>query len=180
MGRQVNFYLHQDDQAEFDSMLRSRGEFIMVPFYHYTNIIVPAPDTIIRDLKKEGERVYLVRPEDFKYLRLEYFNYGGYWLIDEQAAPVLHFDRCAFEPNGIKRGRLYFQTYFVQDGQWRSHTPEFVKWADGFINLARRKLLKRQYISGKWKYKDYVGKNAMTWIQEKKPEINAEGMIVRI
>ena len=52
MGRQVNFYLHPDDQAEFDAMLKSSGDNIIVPYYHFTDKISTVPDTIISGFER--------------------------------------------------------------------------------------------------------------------------------
>jgi hypothetical protein len=83
MGRQINFYLHPDDQHDFDTMLKSRGDIVVVPYHHYSDKVSTVPDTIVKDITKEGSRVYLLRPEDFKELRLKYFEKRNLWFIDE-------------------------------------------------------------------------------------------------
>jgi hypothetical protein len=78
MGRQVNFYLHPDDQTEFDAILKSRGEIVIVPYYHNSNKISTVPDTLIRDATKEGSRVYLVRPQRSSGVKIEVFRKKGF------------------------------------------------------------------------------------------------------
>jgi len=70
MGRQVNFYLHGEDQNEFDALLRSCGNPVILPFYYPENRVFTVPDTLMRNKEKEGERVYLVRPMDFPEMQL--------------------------------------------------------------------------------------------------------------
>src|SRR5271154_6143281 len=107
MGRQVNFFLHPDDQLSFDLVLRSFGDTVLLPYYHHNNKISTVEDTLIRDIRKEGDRIYLVRKEDFKDIKLRYVSNFDYWLIEDNGLPVLHFDRCIFRDNKIHRGRLY-------------------------------------------------------------------------
>ena len=76
MGRQINFFLHQDDQDEFDKLLKSFGEVVLLPYYHFDNKISTVTDTLIRDVRKEGTRVYLVRLQDFKDIKLHRIEAG--------------------------------------------------------------------------------------------------------
>src|SRR5437870_1183518 len=148
MGRQVNFFLHEDDQLEFDLLLKSFGEVILVPYFQYQSKISTVGDTIIRDIKTEGSRVYLVKPRDFISLQLEHFEKFGYWLLKDNQLPVLHFDRSVFNGDSIKRGRLYFQPQFVNDLGWVNKSEDFVKWADNIIKKVRRKLKIHRIESG--------------------------------
>ena len=50
MGRQINFFLHTDDQDEFDKFLKPFGDVILLPYYHYNNKISTVADTIVYNL----------------------------------------------------------------------------------------------------------------------------------
>ena len=80
MGRQISFFLHQDDQVEFDKLLKGFGDIVLLPYYHYDNRVSIVEDTIIRDLEKEENRVYLVRRQDFEQIKLKHIENFGYWL----------------------------------------------------------------------------------------------------
>lgn len=145
MGRQVNFFLHKDDQLEFDLLLKSFGEVILVPYYQYQSEVSTVEDTIIRNIKTEGSRVYLVRQSDFKSLKLKHFEKFGYWLLEDNQLPVLHFGRSVFKANSIQRGRLYFQPQFVDETGWVNKSDDFIKWADNMVKTVRRKLKKHKF-----------------------------------
>ena len=106
MGRQINFFLHPDDQDDFDKLLKSFGDVILLPYYHFDNKVSTVADTIIRDTKKEDSTIYLVRPEDLKDIKLVHIEKFNYWLVDSSSLPVLHFDRSVFRDNTIHRGRV--------------------------------------------------------------------------
>jgi len=169
MGRQINFFLHPDDQNEFDTLLRTSGDVLFLPYYYHTNEISTLPDSLIRDSKEEGRRVYLIRPIDLPEMELQYIEKFGVWIIQDINLPVLHYDRCFYESNEIYRGRLYFQPKYVKDMQWVEKSADFVKWADNIINKARRKLRKHTIVARSGTYQEYVGKNAAVWIDTNKP-----------
>jgi hypothetical protein len=178
MGRQVNFYLHGEDHNEFDALLRSCGGPVILPFYYPEKHVSAVPDTLMRDKEKEGKRVYLVRPVDFPQMQLRYHEYYGNWNLDENALPVLQYDRCVNTEHEIYRGRLYFQPHYLKNGEWAFHSAEFVKWANNFINKARRKLKKQTFDSGGYNYQEYVGKSAASWIEKNKPEPKGGGTLI--
>ena len=113
MGRQINFFLHQDDQDDFDRLLKTFGDIVVLPYYHHNNKVSIVKDTLIRDATKEGRRVYLMRNGDFKNIPLRHIEKFGYWLVDDGALPIVHFDRGTTKNDKIERGRIYFQPDFV-------------------------------------------------------------------
>lgn len=174
MGRQINFFLHQDDQADFDTLLKSFGEVVLLPYYHYDNKISIVTDTLVRDIKKEGSRIYLVRPQDLPSIKLRHIVKFNYWLV-ESDSPALDFDRSIFTDNTIQRGRLYFQPQFVENMQWVKKSDEFVKWADKIISTVRRKLKKYKHQMGTYTYIEYLGVQALKWLEENKAEVRDAG-----
>ena len=170
MGRQINFYLHPDDYQEFEDLLKSTGDIILLPYFHFDNKIRTVTTTIPLDLKKEESRIYLVRQQDFNQMKLRHIEKFGYWLIADNQLPVLHYDLCSFEDEKIIRGRLYFQPSFVNDMQWVNKSEDFVNWSDKVIKTARRKLKKYKFDMGGWSFSEYVGKNAKEWLDKTKKE----------
>lgn len=175
MGRQINFFLHPDDQADFDKLLKSFGDVVLLPYYHYDNKISTVADTIVRDIKKEGSRIYLVRPVDFKYIKLVHIEKFNYWLVDDNSLPVLHFDRSVYRDNSIHRGRLYFQPQFVENMERVKKSDDFVYWADKIIKTVRLKLKKHKYQMGSYNYTEYLGENALDWLDKTKAEVGGAG-----
>jgi len=170
MGRQINFYLHPDDLDDFEEILKSQSEVEFLPYYHYDNIVSTVPNTIPIDIRKEGTRIYVVRKNDLKQIKLVNIEKFGYWLVDDNHLPVLHYDRSIFDGNKILRGRLYFQPQYVKDLQMVDKSEEFVKWADNIIKTARKKLKKYKFDMGGWGFSEYVGSNTKAWLEQNKQE----------
>ncbi len=177
MGRQINFFLHQDDQDEFDKLLKSFGDILLLPYFHYDNKVATVGDTIIRDLRKEERRVYLIRTKDFNKVRLTHIEKFGYWLVDDDSLPVIHFDRSVTMDNKIQSGRLYFTTDYVDSDKMLMIKKEddFIKWADNVIKTVRRKLIKQKYNMGPYAYTEYLGPHAVKWKEFNRAEIAAAG-----
>lgn len=173
MGRQVNFYLHQDDQIDFDRLLKTLGDIVLLPYYHYDNEVSTTEDTLVRDVKNEGRRVYLIRRVDFKNIPLTHIVKFGYWLVDDLELPVVHFDRGITTDSKIERGRLYFQTDFVNSKEMRmvKKTDDFIQWADHIIKTVRRKLKKHKFMQGPYAYNEYFGEHALAWKERNSAEI---------
>ena len=170
MGRQINFYLHPDDYQEFESLIINSSDTVILPYYHYDNKVRTVENTIPVDIEKEGSRVYLIRKQDLSQIKLWEIEKFGYWLIDDNHLPVLHYDRCNFDSNKIIKGRLYFQPQYVNDVQWANKSEDFVSWADSIIKLARRKLKKYQFDMEGWSFSEYADKNAIEWLNKTKKE----------
>ena len=181
MGRQINFFLHQDDQDDFDKLLKSFGDILLLSYYHYDNKVTTVKDTIIRDLVKEERRVYLIRTNDFNKVRLTHITNFGYWLVDDNALPVIHFDRCVTTDDKIQSGRLYFTVDYLDSDKMVmiKKTDDFIKWADNVIKTVRRKLIKQKYNMGPYTYTEYLGQHAVKWKEQNKAEIGAAGAELR-
>ncbi|PKP46724.1 MAG: hypothetical protein CVT94_13765 [Bacteroidetes bacterium HGW-Bacteroidetes-11] len=175
MGRQINFFLHPDDQDYFDKLLKSFGDVVLLPYYHFDNKISTTADTKVRDIEKEGSRIYLVRPEDFKDIKLVHIKTFNYWLVDDNSLPVLHFDRSVYRDNSIHRGRLYFQPQFLENMEWVKKSDDFVNWADKIIKTVRHKLKKHKYQMGSYYSTEYLGENALDWLDKTKAEVGGAG-----
>jgi hypothetical protein len=176
MGRQINFFLHPDDQEEFDKILKSVAECALLPFQQYSNNPTVVQDTVIRNLDNEGTRIYMVKPEHFPDLELEYNERHNYWFINDKEAPVIHFDRSIYKDGKIKRGRLYFQTQYLKNSEWVSKPENFVKWGDKLLRTARRKLKKYNWGEGRYQYTEYLGENALQWLRDTNALISRSGL----
>jgi hypothetical protein len=177
MGRQINFFLHQDDQTDFDKLLKSLGDIVLIPYYHYDNKVATVEDTIIREVRKEGERVYLIRKSDFSEVRLWHIQNFGYWLVDDNSLPVIHFDRSVTSKGKIERGRLYYTIDYLDSDKMVmiKKAEDYIKWADNVIKTVRRKLIKGKYKIGPYTYTEYLGHHACKWKEFNRAEIAAAG-----
>lgn len=175
MARQINFFLHPDDQEYFDNLLKSFGEVVLFRDYNYYNELTTIGDTMIRDIDKEKKRVYLVRQEDFKDIHLQYVEKHHYWYVKNDSLPVVYFDRSVFRDNIIQRGRLYFETKYLNNGEWVDKPEDFIIWADKILRTVRSRLKKYKHQMGKYNYTEYLGVNALKWLQETEAKVESAG-----
>ena len=177
MGRQINFFLHQRDQADFDSFLKSFGDIVLIPFFHYNNQVSTVTDTVIRDAAQEGDRIYIIRKKDFNNIPLKPVK-EGYWLVDDTELPVIHFDRCVIKPDRIEQGRIYFQTsYYDKCLMIMVRKPDdFIQWGEKIIAGVRRKLKKYKHTPWSRVYTEYLGEHALRWMEFNSAEVK-EGTI---
>jgi hypothetical protein len=177
MGRQINFFLHGDDQPDFDRLLKTCGDVVLLPYYHHDNNVSTIEDSLIWDVTTEGRRVYIIRRSDFKNIPLTHIEKFGYWLIDDLALPIVHFDRGVTKIDKIERGRIYFQPDFVDSKEMRmvKKSDDFIKWADNIIRTVRRKLKKYKHNKGAYSYTEYLGDHANKWRELNRAEIAAAG-----
>ncbi len=178
MGRQVNFFLHKDDEEDFDKFLKSFGDVVLLPYHHYDNKTSIIPDTILRNIQKEGGRVFLVQPEHLKDIKLHHIKKFDHWLLDESSLPILHYDRCISRPGEIQSGRLYFEPKFVANDAWQAKPDAFVKWADKIINSVRRNLKKHQLRIGEYTTSAYLGNHAGIWTEKNKAILQPGGHLL--
>lgn len=174
MGRQVNFFLHPDDQADFDFFLKKTGDIVFIPYFHSTNKLTVIDNPVMNDCITRESRVYLARKKDLPLIGLHYMEAQKHWLVNSDA-PVLHFDRCILRENAIDCGRLYFQTSYLKDMRWAFKPDESIKWADTIIRATRRKLNKYTYERGKYTYSALLGNAALEWLKNNDANVSNTG-----
>lgn len=127
MGRQIIFFLAEDDEAPFETLLRSLGPLTILSTDPASPMQVNS--TRIKQMGKEHLTLFLAQTEYDRRLS---------W-IDLQQLPVIEFGRCYREPNFIRSGRLYFvPRYYDKDDVAVSKQESFVAWGDALIRKARR------------------------------------------
>ncbi len=177
MGRQVNFFLHPDDQNEFDQFLKKFDDIIIIPYYHYSDKLSLIDNTVVTDFRKTGTRVHLARRSDLPNVKLKHIETQKYWLVNTNS-PVLDFDRSIFRDNNIHSGRLYFQSKFVSNMQWIDKSIDFVKWSDNIIKATRKRLKKYKQKLGAYTYTEYFAEHALKWFIDNQADIQGGGHIL--
>jgi len=139
MGRQVNFYMHPDDIADYEQVLKADGNvcFLEEP--------TPTPQIKIRQtlaVPETGKRwidLYLARESDLPHIVVKHVPVQDYWLIDVVRSLAVQFDTSYYNGEVLGRGRLYFQTgYYDSNDQCIDKPEEFVRWADRLLRWIRR------------------------------------------
>jgi hypothetical protein len=163
MGRQVNFFMHPDDLAEFDAMLKARGH---VCFLENKS---PGPKPVTRqrlltDATSQPRTIYLVQERylhDVRTIAINARTGEQFHLIDEGRSPVVELLPSAFDGNVIGRGRLHFLPGdYDSDHQYMNKPADFLKWGDSLLRWIRRHY--RRHPNLGW----YVGPHAALWVSQ--------------
>jgi hypothetical protein len=155
MGRQVNFYFSDSDQAEFTRRLDSLGDVVAIlPPLSKPMIESQAVSHFTR--WKPGEHdPMLYRSSDADKIVFSKPNLATGYFIDIDRSPVVEFSRCATTNDIIRRGRLYYVAGFLEKDLTKYTKPsEFIGWADKLFKLAKKLGVENR--NG-----DYIGKEAL-------------------
>lgn len=178
MGRQVNFFLHKEDQLSFDKLLKTWENSVLLR-YKTDKAELSILDSSISE-SGDVSRICLARREDLHEVIMQFIASQNYWLIDSTCSPVIELDRSLCTDESIRRGRLYFQPRYVAEMEWVEKSKDFNDWADNIIRTVRRKLKKYKHQMGRHTYSEYLGEHALRWVQENKAEIKDAGQILTI
>jgi hypothetical protein len=129
MGRQVNFYWHGDDEAEFISAMRAGGG-VLLPYYSLTS--QPSPVSALPDRNEPGWfHLVLWHPARCQPPAMTYIEKLKRFVVDTARSEVVELSR-SFERDGVlERGRIWAELNL-----WPSSSTEpvgkksrtFVSW----------------------------------------------------
>jgi hypothetical protein len=157
MGRQVNFYMHPDDLAEFEAMLNARGQICFLERRSST------PATVTRqglaaDQPKEPPLAYLVQEHHLSNVRTIVIG-EEFYVVDVHQSPVVELMPSVYDGDVLGRGRLYFLPgHYDGNDQYVNKPGDFLKWADSLLRWIRRHY--RRHPETGW----YVGPHADRWV----------------
>ena len=148
MGRQVRFYMVEDDEREFMSFANSDDD---VGVLLYT-----MPSSIVTPLKMLPRRevlgwfiVWLWNREISPRPKLDYVERQGYYVVDELRSEVIEFVRSYVSEGRLIRGRIWAQMKYwdldrnppelVKKGEW------FPRWFNRLGAWIKRKGVKDRF-----------------------------------
>jgi len=142
-SRQINFYLTSRDLLGLENQLRTKTEFLIVESVTRQARPEILDSLAIRNPEQDRLKICLVQRTKLDEIRLRDVPGQELKFVDELRSPVVEFIRCYETKKKIRAGRLYFVSrYFDPDGHLVSKDSGFVQWADGLLNLAKRRLRK--------------------------------------
>jgi hypothetical protein len=134
MGRQINFYLMNEDILEIDEYIR-KNEIIIIPNYTKTDSV----DSIKSLLDKNyfpGK--FLSSPTLAHQIKKRYIDTQNYFAIDILESPVIEFSQPGYYNDTIKmRGRVYYTKSTTGSGSVPKNEI-FLKMADDFFKWIRK------------------------------------------
>jgi hypothetical protein len=156
MGRQLNFYMHPDDLAAFQSDVERRHAVVLAS-RATSPTPLKLPTVLVAEYGVDPLCIFLARDQDLDLVRHVEILGSRDYAIDSLRSPVIEFSRCYFGDRVIRRGRLWFSTgYFGSGGDRRNQPEEFVRWASGWLRS-----LRRQYVQ--LKDGNFAGPAAKKW-----------------
>jgi hypothetical protein len=164
MAKQVSFFMHPDDLADFDAWLRSREGTTVLADYSQTPVPRPLSSVTIGRMGEESLRVFLARDGDLPNVIFQSIPNRGY-VIDVLRSPVVQFSRCYFNGHLLRCGRFYYETgYWDEEKQWKTKSDMFSHWADAILRRIRTAYKTKHFFY-------YVGPSAQKWRKETNGEL---------
>ena len=145
MGRQVNFFLSYDDQAELAEKLDQWGTVLAASEVSDKPKITAWPVAKFSQWIVGLSPPLLFRSEDMGGLIVESNgltvpDYGVRYYIERFRNPVVELSTCIQRDNEIQRGRFFYQPRYLDDesGMVLEKSPEFIAWARKIFNLVKK------------------------------------------
>jgi hypothetical protein len=149
MGRQVNFFLSNDDQAELTEKLDSLGTIVAAAESSDRAEVIALPVSAFARWTVGLGWPLLFRPEDRSGLivesgRLHVADFGVRYYIERYKNPIVEFATCIEHQNEIQRGRLYYEAKYLDNasGAVIEKSPEFIVWATKIFNVVKKSTTK--------------------------------------
>jgi hypothetical protein len=160
MGRQVNFFLSYDDQAELADKLDHMGTVLAAAEFSDVPQVTPLPVSTFARWIVGLSPPLLFHPQDLGRLiiessRLTVPDFGIRYYIERTKNPIVEFSTCIQRDKEIQRGRFYYEPRYFDNGTGTmvEKSPEFIAWATKIFNLVKK-------ITAKDAQGYYIGRDA--------------------
>ncbi len=160
MGRQINFYLMNEDFLEIDEYISKKG-LIIIPNYTKTDGL-----EIVNSIldKKYYPQKFLSLPTLSGQIKKRYIETQKYFTVDILDSPVIEFSIGYQEENLKRRGRVYYTKNKIGNGSPKKNEL-FLKMADDFFKWIRKNF-KNVKLKG---YEEFlISERTMKWLNESK------------
>jgi hypothetical protein len=128
MGKQVNFYMTDDDEREVVAFVRASGNIAIF------KSVQTSPEILeLVEMPPRGEpfwfALYLWNKDVSPIPKLNYIKEQDYYAVEEMESEVIQFHRCGMDAGRLVRGRLWAQMSY-----WRltDNSPAVVNKSDAF------------------------------------------------
>ncbi len=162
MGKQINFYMHGDDELEFLAAARQRTGVLVFPYRSATEKLEPS-----KNLPQIGEpfafSLWLWSPTECAPPVVQWVEPQRSYYIKEFASEVIQFSRSFKTDGALVRGRIWAEmvgSAGAPEKMFRK-SSSFEKWYD---SLAR--WIKKNYEKLDGPLPEYVGPGAAKFRRE--------------
>ncbi len=167
MGKQVNFYMLEEDEQEFVEFVLGDGKTVLLGtagFQEMPPVLDRLPVEYSPLDPKDWLTVFFWRPGYPLFTRYIVMKAGplqgrGAYFVDAHRSSVIEFSRSLLRPeeNVLTQGRIWAEMRYWEGEQLVYKGEEFEKWYDRIARWLRRRYRKVYY--------DYVSPRAYEWSQ---------------
>jgi len=148
MGRQLNFWMTQSDELAFVDRLMQDDAVWTPRALPYGNS--PALRELVDWQADDTEQnIIVVRRNDWDALDYEHIKnkppYDTWTQVGTGASPCFEFSTCKRGSNFIARGRIYFDSDWLDGKQVLIKPEEPTRWFDRLVGWLRRRGTKGKY-----------------------------------
>lgn len=163
MGKQINFYMHGDDELQFLAAARQRAEVLVLPYRSATEKFEP-----LKDLPQAGEAfaygVWLWSPTECAPYEVEWVEPQRSYYVNRFASEVIEFSRSFEDEGALVRGRIWAEMVAIDPEDPNSFirkSASFEKWFDSLVRW-----IKKNYEKVDGPIPEYVGHGAAKFKRE--------------
>ena len=141
MGRQVNFYMNQEDENEFLEFVKGTGKVDILPYKSQTSTFEPLEKLPDPFSEKFSGGLWLFNRGVSSNLLVEFVPTQGYYSINPLQSSVIEFTRSGVKEKYLRRGRLWAEFTYLDKERMilLPKEPEFGKWYDAIAKWVRGK-----------------------------------------
>lgn len=157
-GRQVNFYMTNEDERQFVDFLMTTGDVVL---HAYTSMTPRFEPVRLLPEPYSGDFWYaftILNRSISSNLRVRFISQQGYYVVDELNSSVIEFTRSVPETSikAVHRGRIWADlTWLDNEKKIIVHKePAFKKWYETIAGWIRRKYIRLDQL-------EYAGPDAI-------------------
>lgn len=139
IGRQINFYLSNDDLDKIENYLKQNN-------FKIISYAMPTPEVKELDsLKaKKGEFTkFVVQESQIENIKSKFYEARNEYVVDIYS-PLIQFSASAYDEsaNEFRRGRLYYVPQILTNENWQFQNEDFLKSAEKLFRWFKRNFKK--------------------------------------
>lgn len=163
VGKQVNFFMAGDDEANFIKFVRSTGDVILLGHKSLTPEFQPIEEPPVPGSEDFWYSMWFFNRSVPGSLISEYIPQQGYYLVEDNESNAVEFDRSGIVDNRWMRGRIYAEFLRLdKDATQLIPKPiEFQRWYESIAGFLRKTYKRREEF--------YFGPCALSLYEEMKP-----------
>ncbi len=137
MGRQINYFMHPDDEAEFINFIKSTADICFITRPQRGPNLEILDSISSASLQGHWGSVYILWNRYRSDVKIDLIE-EGHWHINTNS-PLIEFGLCYYDKVILRRDRLYFITsYYNEDSELIKMPEEFLKWGSRIISWIRK------------------------------------------